>query len=73
MSTICYDIYQDAVQVQEMCALLDRLEAVTVEPKTESQRVQEYKKMVASNQHVPIIQKLFAESDIVFNKGLDTG
>jgi len=72
MSTICHDVLQDAVQVQEMCGLLDRLDSIPQEIKTESSRIQEFKKLVTENQHVQIIQKLFAETELVLNKGSDT-
>lgn len=74
MSTICYDIFQDAVHVQELCGLLDRLEGIKpLEVKTETPRIQEFKKLVTSNQHLAIIQKLFNETDFVFSKASDNG
>ena len=75
MSTISHDIYHDTVSVQEMCGLLDRLQVVASEGKTEkdSVRVQEFKTMLKEGQHAAIIQKLFSESDLVFNFGQDLG
>jgi hypothetical protein len=58
-----------------MCGLLDRLQAVSSEDKTtkDSVRVQEFKSMIANNQHAALIQKLFSETDLVFNSGQDLG
>jgi len=73
MSTICSDVFQDAVQVQEMCGLLDRLEGIRqLESKAEgSQRIQEFKELVSHNKHIAIIQKLASEIDFVLMKGSD--